>query len=297
MRFNKIAWIGLGNMGGPMAGHLLNNSLPVYAYNRGHERAAAWSATYQSDTADLTSSCERADLAISCIGGDADVRDVFEHTAPLLAPGFIWVDHSTTSATLARELNNKANNMGGHFIDAPITGGQAGAEQGQLAIMLGGDERACHDVLPVLQHYSKRCERIGESGAGQLCKMVNQICYGGIIAGLAEALYFGEQAGLDLHKVLSVIRQGGAQSWQMDNRAETMISGEYDFGFAIDWVCKDLSLVSQQAATNVTPLPLIDALLPRFQQLAQAGMGRLDGSALIESLRQAPDQPNTESNV
>lgn len=287
MRFNKIAWIGLGNMGGPMAAHLHRKSLPICAFNRGVARALQWATNQQTATAaDLITACHGADLVISCIGGDQDLREVFEAAHHVLAPHWIWVDHSTTSATVARELNQRAIALGGQFIDAPITGGQAGAEQGQLAIMLGGDESACRDVLPVLQHYSKRCERIGESGAGQLCKMVNQICYGGIIAGLAEALHFGEQAGLDLEKVLAVIRQGGAQSWQMDNRAATMINGEYDFGFAIDWVCKDLSLVCEQASANNTATPLTQTLLTRFQQLAQQGMGRIDGSALIEDLRQ-----------
>lgn len=288
MAFDKIAWIGLGNMGGPMAAHLLRQQLPLKAYNRSCERAARWSANYQASTCeDLQQACDGADLIISCIGGDSDLQQVFSLAFAALPEGFIWVDHSTTSATIARELNRRAKQKHGYFIDAPITGGQSGAEQGKLAIMLGGDEKACEQVTPILQHYSQQIVHIGDSGAGQLCKMVNQICYGGIIAGLAEGLYFGEQAGLDLHKVLSVIRRGGAQSWQMDNRAATMITGDYDFGFAIDWVCKDLDLVRQQAATSDTPLPLIDSLLPRFQQLAAAGLGRLDGSALIEELRRA----------
>lgn len=287
MRFNKIAWIGLGNMGGPMAGHLVQNQLPLTAYNRSVERAAQWQQRYPTATlvTDLKTAVTDANLVISCIGGDADIEAVFSSALLYLAEGFIWLDHSTTSATIARQLNTQANATGGYFIDAPITGGQAGAEQGTLAIMLGGDAQACEQVTPLLTHYSKRCERIGDSGAGQLAKMVNQICYGGIIAGLAEALNFGEQAGLDLNKVVDVIRQGGAQSWQMDNRAHTMIAAEFDYGFAIDWVCKDLALVCEQAANNQTPLPVIEPLLARYRELAAQGLGRLDGSALIQELR------------
>ena len=282
-----LGWIGLGTMGGPMAGHLVRAGHTVQAFNRNPERAQAWQERYSAGhrVATLTEAASDVAILFTCIGGDNDLREVAAAVLPHLKAGSVWVDHSTTSATVAREVAVLALGMGVHFIDAPVSGGQTGAENGQLAVMAGGNVSAFTRVEPVLAAYAKRAVRIGESGAGQLTKMVNQICFTGAVAGLAEGLFFAEQAGLDVTAVLSVISQGAAQSWQMDNRAATMLRGEYNFGFAVDWVRKDLDIVLAQAANIGCELPGVQHINQCYAELQQLGYGRSDTSALLEQLR------------
>jgi 3-hydroxyisobutyrate dehydrogenase len=282
-----LGWIGLGTMGAPMASHLTRTHHTLRAYNRNPERAAQWQAHCPAGM--LVSSIEQAvtgaDIVFSCVGGDADVRDVALTAFAHMQPGSVFVDHSTTSATLARELAAIALAHGLYFIDAPVSGGQAGAENGQLAIMAGGDTAAFTRIESVLAAYSKRSRLIGPAGSGQLTKMVNQICFTGVVQGLAEGLFFAEQAGLDTQAVLEVISQGAAQSWQMDNRAQTMLRAEYNFGFAVDWVRKDLGIVLDEAARLGCELPGTEQINDFYGELQELGHGRSDTSSLMELLR------------
>lgn len=282
-----IGWIGLGTMGGPMAGHLVQAGYKVQAYNRNAERAALWQQQHgQTCVTSIAEAVNGADIVFSCVGNDDDLREVTSITFPYMQPKAIWVDHSTTSARVARELYVLAAQQGLHFIDAPISGGQAGAEKGQLAVMAGGDAAAFTRIEPVIAAYSKRAKRIGDAGAGQLTKMVNQICFTGVVAGLAEGLFFAESAGLDTDAVLEVISQGAAQSWQMDNRAHTMLRGEYNFGFAVDWVRKDLEIVLATAKDFHCELQGVEQINQHYKELQNMGHNRSDTSVLIERLRQ-----------
>lgn len=283
----RTGFIGLGTMGAPMAGHLVRAGHTVQAFNRHPERAAAWQQRFpQGHLVDsIASAAANADVVFTCVGGDNDLREVALAAFPHMRPGSTLVDHSTTSATVARELAAEAEKYGLHFIDAPVSGGQAGAENGQLAIMAGGDPAVFARIEPVLAAYAKRARLIGAVGAGQLTKMVNQICFTGVVAGLAEGLYFAEQAGLDTQAVLDVVSQGAAQSWQMDNRAQTMLRGEYNFGFAVDWVRKDLAIVLAEAAALGCKLPGVQQINGWYGELQQTGHGRSDTSALLERLR------------
>ncbi len=287
MTRHTVAWIGLGTMGGPMAGHVLQAGHTLRAWNRSPARAQAWQACHPDATlvASVAAAVEGADVVCSCVGGDADVRAVAQAAFPCMKAGAIWVDHSTTSALLARELAAEAERYGLSFVDAPVSGGQAGAEKGQLAVMAGGDADAYARAEPVMAAYSKRSRLIGGSGSGQLTKMVNQICFTGVVEGLAEGLFFAETAGLDVQAVLDVISQGAAQSWQMDNRAQTMLRGEYNFGFAVDWVRKDLGIVLDEAARIGCELPGAAQLNDFYAELQQMGHGRSDTSSLLERLR------------
>jgi 3-hydroxyisobutyrate dehydrogenase len=282
-----LGWIGLGTMGGPMAGHLVRAGHTVQAFNRNPQRAAIWQQRYsQGQLVDsVAKAATNASIVFTCVGGDDDLREVARAAFPQMPRGSVLVDHSTTSATVARELAMEAEQRGLHFIDAPVSGGQAGAENGQLAIMAGGDAETFSRIEPVIAAYAKRALLIGPVGAGQLTKMVNQICFTGVVAGLAEGLYFAEQAGLDTQAVLDVVSQGAAQSWQMDNRAGTMLRGEYDFGFAVDWVRKDLGIVLEEAAALGTTLPGVAQINSWYGELQQLGHGRSDTSALLERLR------------
>jgi len=285
----QVAFIGLGTMGGPMAVHLLRAGHQVTVYNRTDAKARAWLAEHGGRHA-LTpaEAADGADIVFTCVGNDDDLRAVT--TGPQgafqrMKAGSVLVDHTTTSAEVARELAQVAQSRGLAFIDAPVSGGNLGAINGVLTVMCGGQAEAFERVRPVVQAYSRAVTLLGDSGAGQLAKMVNQICVGGVLQSLAEALSFGQKAGLDMAKVIEVISQGAASSWQMVNRGPTMIKDEFDFGFAVDWMRKDLGLVLDEARRQGARLP-VTALVDQFYADVQAmGGGRLDTSSLIKRLR------------
>jgi len=288
----KVTFIGLGVMGYPMAGYLVNAGHEVTVYNRTTKRAKQWRTEYGGSTADTPAlAAQGADFVFCCVGNDDDLRSVtigddgaFEH----MSPGSVFVDHTTTSAEVAREMNGKAAELGFSFVDAPVSGGQAGAESGQLTVMIGGDEEAVSRAAPLIASYARMQARLGDSGAGQLAKMVNQICIAGLVQGLAEALHFADRAGLDAKAVVDVISKGAAQSWQMENRASTMVDGKFDYGFAVDWMRKDLGYVLGEARNNGAHLP-VTALVDQFYSEVQAlGGGRWDTSSLIVPLRRNP---------
>lgn len=288
----RVAFLGLGVMGGPMAGHLARAGHHVTVYNRTPAKAAAWLQAHagQSVVAAPTprEAAQGADLVFICVGNDQDLRSVVlggEGALEGLPVGSILVDHTTASADVARELAAAAAVQGKQFIDAPVSGGQAGAVQGVLTVMCGGDERAFETMRPVAMAYARAITRLGDSGAGQLAKMVNQICIAGLVQGLSEAIAFGQNAGLDMLQVLDVIGKGAAQSWQMDNRGRTMVEDRFDFGFAVDWMRKDLGLVLDEARRNGSRLP-VTALVDQFYAEVQAmGGPRWDTSSLIRRLR------------
>ncbi len=275
------AFLGLGVMGGPMAGHLVKAGYAVSAWNRTQEKSKAWAAQAEGgQVKPLEDAVAGAEFIFMCLGDDPDVRSVFRQIEPTLRAGMVVVDHTTGSADLARELADRCAKAGASFLDAPVSGGQAGAENGQLTVMVGGEEAIVEKTRPVMQAYSKQITHIGESGAGQLAKSVNQICIAGIVQGLAEGLHFAEKAGLDETRVIEAISKGAAQSWQMQNRWKTMVAGEYEFGFAVDWMRKDLRIAIDAARRNGARLPLT-ALVDQFYADVQAeGGGRWDTSSL-----------------
>ena len=284
----KLAFLGLGVMGFPMAGHLARNGHEVCVYNRTRAKAATWLEAHSGRSADSPAeAAEGADMVLACVGGDEDVRQIAlgeDGALAAMQPGSLLVDHTTASARLAREMHGEAAGRGVGFLDAPVSGGQSGAEQGILTIMVGGDEAAFATAEPVLACYARSCRLLGEAGSGQLAKMVNQICIAGLVQGLAEGIHFARRAGLDAEAVMSVIDKGAASSWQMQNRAATMIRGEFDFGFAIDWMRKDLGFCLDEARRNGARLP-VTALVDQFYADAQAlGAGRWDTSALLAVL-------------
>jgi 3-hydroxyisobutyrate dehydrogenase len=286
----RIAFIGLGVMGYPMAGHLKKKGgHDVTVYNRTPAKAAQWVKDYGGNSAPNPREAARdADFVFTCVGNDDDVRSVVHGGSGALAgmkKGAILVDHTTASAILARELDAKARELGLGFLDAPVSGGQAGAQGGQLGIMVGGDPAAFARAKPVLELYAASCALIGPTGSGQLCKMVNQICVAGVVQALAEGLNFGQRAGLDMEKVISVISKGAARSWQMESRWKTMCEGKFEgFGFAVDWMRKDLGICLQEAKGNGARLP-VTALLDQFYAQIQARGGkRWDTSSLIHLL-------------
>ncbi len=284
----KVAFIGLGAMGFPMAGHLRRAGHAVTVYNRTTATAQRWLAAHAGTAAASPRlAAEGAEFVFCCVGNDDDVRAVTlgqEGAIAGLRRDTVLVDHSTTSALLARELAAAAHARGVTFVDAPVSGGQVGAERGSLTIMCGGPAEVVARLEPVLASYGQRIERIGEVGTGQLAKMVNQTCIAGLLQGLAEGLSFGLAAGLDLPRVLAAISKGAAQSWQMDNRAQTMCEGRYDFGFAVDWMRKDLGIVLDEARRNGARLP-VTALVDQFYGELQArGMRRADVSSLMALL-------------
>ncbi|MBB3283096.1 NAD(P)-dependent oxidoreductase [Mitsuaria sp. BK037] len=285
----RVAFLGLGVMGFPMAGHLAKAGHGVVAYNRTPAKAQAWVAEFGGQSAATPrEAAQGADIVFCCVGNDADLRSVVLGADGAFAgmkPGAVLVDHTTASAEVARELAAEAMRQGLHFIDAPVSGGQAGAVNGALTVMCGGDEAVFGRIQPVAMHFAKAVTRVGEAGAGQLAKMVNQICIAGIVQGLSEAIAFGQKSGLPMPLVLEVIGKGAAQSWQMDNRGKTMVEDKFDFGFAVDWMRKDLGLVLDEARRNGARLPLT-ALVDQFYADVQAkGGGRLDTSSLIKRLR------------
>ncbi|HEX3138937.1 MAG TPA: NAD(P)-dependent oxidoreductase [Rhizobacter sp.] len=284
----RVAFLGLGAMGYPMAGHLQRVGHQVTVYNRTAAKAAKWVGEYGGASDSTPEAAARdADIVFACVGNDDDLRGVtlgergaFEG----MKPGAIFVDHTTASAAVARELSAEAQSRGLQFIDAPVSGGNLGAINGALTVMCGGDAAAFATIQPVAMAFSKAVTLLGDSGAGQLAKMVNQICIAGLVQGLAEAIAFGQKAGLDMKAVLGVIGKGAAQSWQMDNRGPTMVDGKFDFGFAVDWMRKDLGLVLDEAKRNGARLP-VTALVDQFYADVQAQGGqRWDTSSLIKRL-------------
>ncbi len=286
---DRVAFLGLGVMGHPMAGHLARAGHHVTVFNRSAAKAIDWQAQYGGERAATPAAAAAgAQFVFACVGNDDDLRSVVlgSHGAFAgMAPGAVFVDHTTASAAVARELSADAIEQGLRFIDAPVSGGQAGAVNGALTVMCGGDQAAFDAMRPLALAFSRAVTRVGESGAGQLAKMVNQTCIAGLVQGLAEAIAFGERAGLDMKQVLEVIGKGAAQSWQMDNRGPTMVEDRFDFGFAVDWMRKDLGLVLDEARRNGSRLP-VTALVDQFYaDVQQMGGGRLDSSSLIKRLR------------
>jgi 3-hydroxyisobutyrate dehydrogenase-like beta-hydroxyacid dehydrogenase len=284
----KIAFLGLGVMGFPMAGHLAKAGHEVTVYNRTAAKAEAWAAKHKGRAAATPAEAARGqDLVLACVGNDNDLRSVVMGDAGAFATmgkGAIFVDHTTASAEIARELDAEARRRGLGFIDAPVSGGQSGAENAQLGIMCGGDEATYARAEPVLKTYAKAITLIGPAGSGQLTKMVNQICIAGLVQGLSEGMNFAMRAGLDAEKVLSVITAGAAGSWQMNNRAKTMVADKFDFGFAVDWMRKDLGICLAEANRNKARLP-VTALVDQFYAQVQArGGGRWDTSSLYNLL-------------
>lgn len=284
----KLAFIGLGVMGYPMAGHLQRAGYSVVVYNRTAEKAAAWVDEFGGTSRPTPeSAAEGADIVFTCVGNDDDLRQVVvgeEGVARAMKAGAILVDHTTASAEVARELASNLANKGVDFLDAPVSGGQQGAENGALTIMVGGEPEVFQKALPVMNVFARSAQLLGPVGSGQLCKMVNQICIAGLVQGLAEGLHFAEQAGLDGNKVVDVIGKGAAQSWQMDNRHQTMLAGEYNHGFAVDWMRKDLSIVLDEARANGAKLP-VTALVDQFySDVQEMGGNRWDTSSLLARL-------------
>jgi 3-hydroxyisobutyrate dehydrogenase len=284
----RITFLGLGIMGGPMARHLAKAGHDVTVYNRSPDKAEAWVAAHGGRSAATPAEAAKgAEVVLACVGADADLRAVTlgpDGAFAAMAAGSLFVDHTTVSAAIARELAEAGAARGIDVIDAPVSGGQAGAENGQLTIMCGGSPEAFERAQPIMTAYAKRIGHMGPAGAGQLTKMVNQLCIAGVLQGLSEGLAFGKAAGLDLGAVVDVISKGAAQSWQMDNRAATMARGEFEFGFAVDWMRKDLGLALDEARRLGVPLPL-GALVDQFYADVQAmGGGRQDTSSLIRRL-------------
>ena len=289
----KVAFLGLGVMGYPMAGHLARAGHTVTVYNRTATKSEAWCAEFAGAKAPKHATTPReaaagADIVFCCVGNDDDLRSVVlgeEGALAGLKPGGLLVDHTTASADVARELHAAAKNIGLHFVDAPVSGGQAGAQNGALTVMCGGDAAAFEAARPVAMAFSRAFTLLGASGAGQLAKMVNQICIAGLVQGLSEAIAFGQKAGLDMNQVLDVIGKGAAQSWQLDNRGKTMVADQFNFGFAVDWMRKDLGLVLDEARRNGARLP-VTALVDQFYaDIQQMGGQRWDTSSLIKRLR------------
>ena len=292
----KVAFVGLGVMGGPMARHLATKGHEVTVYNRTAAKAAAWvAANGGKSAATPRDAATGADMAMVCVGNDDDVRSVIYGNDGVLASikkGGVVVDHTTASATLARELAAKCAEQGVGFIDAPVSGGQAGAENGQLSVMCGADDEAVFErAYPVLMSYAKICKRLGNAGSGQLAKMVNQICIAGIAQGLSEGLNLALAAGLDPDALVEVISQGAAGSWQMNNRAKTMVRNEFNFGFAVEWMRKDLAICLEEAQRLGVDLPITKIVNDFYGEVVEMGGRRWDTSSLIARLRAPGDRP------
>ncbi len=297
---HRVAFLGLGVMGHPMASHLLLAGHTVTVYNRTAAKAEAWVAEHATAEASHRArmaatprlAAQGASVVFCCVGNDDDLRSVTlgaDGAFGGMEPGTVFVDHTTASADVARELYSAAKTLGLSFVDAPVSGGQAGAVNGALTVMCGGDQGSFDTARPVGMAFSKAFTRIGEAGAGQLAKMVNQICIGGLVQGLSEAIAFGQHAGLDMNLVLDVIGKGAAQSWQMDNRGKTMVADQFNFGFAVDWMRKDLGLVLDEARRNGARLP-VTALVDQFYaDVQRMGGNRWDTSSLIRRLQKKTD--------
>jgi 3-hydroxyisobutyrate dehydrogenase len=284
----KAAFLGLGVMGYPMARHLKAKGHEVTVYNRTTAKAEKWVSEHGGRLANTPREAAIGqDIVFACVGNDNDLREVTlgpDGAFKGVGKGALFVDHTTASAEIARELHAVAHTGGFDFLDAPVSGGQAGAENGQLTVMVGGDQGPFDQAQPTIMAFAKACRLLGPSGAGQLAKMMNQICIAGVVQGLAEAIHFGKQAGMDIEAVIDVISKGAAQSWQMENRYKTMNAGKFDFGFAVDWMRKDLSIVLDEARGNGAKLPLT-ALVDQFYAEVQAmGGKRWDTSSLLARL-------------
>lgn len=281
----KAAFIGLGVMGYPMAGHLQNAGVDVCVYNRTAEKAQRWVEEYKGSMADTpAAAASGCDIVLCCVGNDDDVRQVLlgdDGALSAMHSGALLVDHTTASATLARELNQAAAEKGVGFLDAPVSGGQAGAENGVLTIMVGGEEAQYEAAKPAFESYSKFSKLLGPVGSGQLAKMVNQVCIAGLVQGLAEGLNFAMKAGLDGQALVETISKGAAGSWQMDNRYETMLSDQYEFGFAVDWMRKDLGIAIDEAKNNGAELPVAELVDSYYAEVQEMGGGRWDTSSLL----------------
>lgn len=284
----KAAFIGLGVMGYPMAGHLKNSGIDVCVYNRTAEKAQRWVEEYEGSMADTpAAAASGCDVVLSCVGNDDDVRQVLLGDTGALSAmrsGALLIDHTTASATLAREINSAAAEKGVGFLDAPVSGGQAGAENGALTVMVGGENSDYEAAKSVFESYSKFSKLLGPAGSGQLAKMVNQVCIAGIVQGLAEGLNFAQKAGLDGEALIETISKGAAGSWQMDNRFETMLADQYEFGFAVDWMRKDLGIAIAEAKNNGADLPVAELVDSFYAEVQEMGGSRWDTSSLLARL-------------
>jgi 3-hydroxyisobutyrate dehydrogenase-like beta-hydroxyacid dehydrogenase len=285
----KIAFIGLGVMGYPMAGHLKKANFEVCVYNRSNEKALAWQAEFGGSVAATPAlASQDCDIVFCCVGNDDDVRQVALGENGILAgmpENSIFVDHTTASAELARELADIAVKNNQHFLDAPVSGGQAGAENGVLTVMVGGEEAVFNKAQPVMDAFARFSQLMGPVGSGQLAKMVNQICIAGVVQGLAEGFNFAEKVGLDPKALVETISKGAAGSWQMENRYQTMFNGEYDFGFAVDWMLKDLGIAFSEAGKHNVELPMTKMVDGFYQEIQENGGNRWDTSSLISRLK------------
>ncbi|MCG6268647.1 NAD(P)-dependent oxidoreductase [Vibrio furnissii] len=290
----KVSFIGLGVMGYPMAGHLVSAGFDVSVFNRTQTKAQAWAAQHGGRAAPTVEACVReADVVLMCVGNDDDVRSMATSEQGALAfmkPGAILVDHTTTSALLAEELGAAAQKVGVRFMDAPVSGGQAGAENGVLTIMCGGEADLFDALQPVLNAYGRSSVLMGGVGQGQRAKMVNQICIAGVLNGLSEGLILAENAGLDIPTLVACLKNGAAGSWQMENRAVTMAENSFDFGFAIDWMIKDLGFCLDEAERQGVRLPMTENTITAYRNLSANGEGRMDTSVLIKAVKQAAKQ-------
>jgi len=284
-----VSFLGLGVMGYPMAGYLSKAGHSVTVYNRTASKAAAWVEEYGGNSAETPAkAAEGADFVIACVGNDDDLRSVtLAETGALSAMpnGSVFIDHTTASALVAREIAAAAEALGIGFVDAPVSGGQAGAENGQLAIMCGGKQVDYDRALPIMDAYAKACERFGEVGCGQITKMCNQICIAGLVQGMSEAINFAEKAGLDAKQMASLVSKGAGGSWQLSNRADTMVDGKFDYGFAVDWMRKDLGIALDEAKSMGVSLPVTAVVDQFYADVQQMGGGRWDTSSLIQRLR------------
>ena len=285
MSIKNVSFIGLGVMGYPMAGHLQNNGYNVTVYNRTTAKAEKWVEEYKGSMAKTPGEAsQNSEIVFMCVGRDEDIIEVMEGEGGILsnvAEESIIVDHTTASAEIARNYYQKLKDKKLSFLDAPVSGGQAGAENGVLSIMIGGDEKDYNTVKPVLTSYGKAVELIGPSGSGQIAKMINQICIAGLVQGLSEAMAFGKKSNVDMEKVLSVISKGAAQSWQMENRYRTMLDGKFDYGFAVDWMRKDLSICFNEADKNGAILPITKIVDKYYEEVQKNGGNRFDTSSLM----------------
>ena len=287
MNINNVAFIGLGVMGYPMAGHLSNNGFNTNVYNRTKSKAQCWTKQFSGKSFDTPKATALdCQVVAVCVGNDDDVRSVVLGAEGVLAtmkPGTVLIDHTTTSAELAEELSKICSSKGVHFIDAPVSGGQAGAENGALTIMCGGDSNVFDSIQTVINSYAKQATLLGPNGQGQRCKMINQICIAGVLQGLSEAMLLAQKADLNIEQVVDVLKHGAAGSWQMENRAVTMSQGKFDFGFAIDWMRKDLGICLDEARKHRLDLPMTQGIDTHYQSLQIKGFGRQDTSVLIKA--------------
>ena len=285
MNIKNVSFIGLGVMGYPMAGHLKKNGYDVNVYNRTISKSKQWANEYKGKmSTSPAEACSNAQVIFMCVGRDEDIIEVMEGKNGILSgvkENSIIVDHTTASAEIARKYFDKLKNIKISFLDAPISGGQAGAENGILSIMVGGEKNEYEKVKPVLKSYGKAIQLIGPSGSGQIAKMINQICIAGLVQGLSEAMAFGKKSKVDMEKVLSVISKGAAQSWQMENRYRTMLDGKFDYGFAVDWMRKDLSICFNEAKKNGAELPITKIIDDYYKKIQNSGGNRLDTSSLM----------------